>query len=103
MTDRRHCRKAFLNGEHTIADAGIDSVQRDDGIADGFFPDGEGLDEEDLLAFVTGFLLGGDDLSDNSGEDHDIRCTSSTIATIVASVGTSRPLNANDASLPRQT
>src|SRR5688572_24681254 len=106
MSNGRHGGKTFLNRENAVAHTRTDGIERNDGIAHRLLVNREGLDEKDDLTFVAGLLLGSDDLSDDFSENHEnspTRWTSSTIATIVASVGTSRPLNAKEASFPRHT
>src|SRR5436189_161867 len=98
MPDRGHGGESFLNRKHAIADTGIDRIQRHKRITGGFILEVQRLDEQDFLTLMAGIFLRGDDLSDDSGENHAGRCTSSTMATMVASVGTSVSLNANEAS-----
>ena len=83
-------------------------IERDNNIAHRLVIEIDGLKKEDLLPFMTLLLLCRDDVSDDSSDDHlpfVTYCLSiaSTIATTVASVGTSSGLKANDASRPRQT
>src|SRR5215470_5440784 len=104
MSDRGHGGKTFLNREYPIADAGIYRIEGDDDVTCRLIGKVERLEEQNLLAFVSRLLLRGDDISHDASDDHGRRlCTSSTMATIVASVGTSFGLKAKAASRPRQT
>src|SRR5688572_3027343 len=102
MTNGCHRGKSFLNGKHSFSDTGTGSIESHDRITCRIPLEIERLDEKDLLPLVGFMLLGGNDVADDFGNNHGIN-TSSTIATIVASVGTSLGLNANAASRPRHT
>jgi hypothetical protein len=65
VANRSHGGKAFLNGENAVANASVNGVKRDEGIAGGLLCERQGLDEEDFLAFVGRFFLGSNDLSND--------------------------------------
>src|SRR5215472_15614664 len=101
MTDRRHGGKSFLNCKNPIANTGIYSIQSDDHLSRRLVAEVQRLQQQNLFAFVRCLLLCRDDVTYDPRDDHGrVLWISSTIATIVASVGTSSGLNANAASRP---